>query len=289
MSSSQQSLPGFKTLLFGDSGDGKTHVIRTLLRSGIQPLVLATEPGMRALARCDNPTCPVCKSVPADAGPIPWAYVPPSSGDIATLIQQSEWVNTRDQKFLCAINDTTRSKTYNQFTEVLKHIERFVDSGGKDWGPVPSWNTDRALVLDGLTSLGDMAMDLFCGRRPLYDKPDYMIAQRSIKSLIVYLTCQVRCHVIVIAHLDAGEDSMGRPKGTVLTVGRKLSPDLPRLFDDMPLAYREADKFRWSTSKFGMTSKGRNLPIKDAMDPDFGPIVESWKRAGGSIQKTEVV
>ena len=79
---------------------------------------------------------------------------------------------------------------------------------------------------------------------------------------------------------------MGRPKGTVLSVGRKLAPDLPRLFDDMPFAYRETDKFFWSTSKFGMESKGRNLPIKDAMAPDFGAIVESWKRAGGVIAPT---
>ena len=286
MSNSQQlALPGFKTLLFGASGDGKTHAIRTLQRAGITPLVLATEPGMRALAPCDNPGCAVCKETRA-APPIPWTYVPPTAGDLGILLKQAELINTRDQKFLCSINDTARAGNYNQFSQVLRQVENFTDSTGRSWGSVPTWNTDRALVVDGLSSLGDMAMDLFVGRRPLYDKSDYQVAQRVVKNLVVYLTCQVRCHVVLIAHLDSGEDSMGRPKGTVLSVGRKLAPDLPRLFDDMPFAYRETDKFFWSTSKFGMESKGRNLPIKDAMAPDFGASVESWKRAGGVIAPT---
>lgn len=280
-------LPGFKTLLFGDSGDGKTHAIRSLLRQGLTPIVLATEPGMRALAKCDNAACAVCAGVPAAAPAIPWAYVPPTAGDLGILIEQATLVNTRDQKFLCSINDTQRSKNYNQFTLVLKTLEKFVDSTGKEWGNVAQWSTDRVLVIDGLSSLGDMAMDLFTGRRPLYDKSDYQVAQRAIKNLVVYLTCQVRCHVVLIAHLDSGEDIMGRPKGTVFSVGRKLAPELPRLFDDMPFAYRKGDKFFWSTATFGMASKGRNLPIKEDMAPDFGAIVESWKRAGGQITPTE--
>ena len=284
------ALPGFKTLLFGDSGDGKTHAIRTLLRHGITPLVLATEPGMRALARCDMPTCNVCKTVTADAPAIPWTYVAPTGGDLATLQQQAEWINTRDQKFLCNINDTTRNKNYNQFSVILRSLENFIDNTGKSWGNIASWNTDRCFVLDGLTSTGEMAMDLFCGRRPLYDKPDYMIAQQAVLNLIKFLTCQVRCPVVVVGHLDGGqEDAMGRGgKGNVMAPGRKLAPQLPRLFDDMPFAYRETDKFYWSTAKFGIMSKGRNLPIKDAMAPDFGAIVESWKRAGGVIAATEV-
>lgn len=279
-------LPGFKTLLFGDSGDGKTHVVRSLLRAGVQPIVQATEPGMRALAACDNPACSVCKGVPAGAT-IPWNYIAPNGGDLDVLKQQVEWIGTRDQKFLCNINDTNRAKSFTQYATLVKNLENFVDSEGKSWGPVHSWGTDRAYVLDGLTEVGTFAMDLFVGRRPLYDKSDYQVAQRIVLNT-VKLLIGLRCHVIILAHLDAGEDVLGRPKSTVLSVGKKLAPELPRLFDDMPFAYREGDKFFWSTAKFGITSKGRNLPIKDAMNPDFGAIVESWKRAGGQITPTEV-
>lgn len=284
------SLPGFKTLLYGDSGDGKTHALRTLLAHGITPFVQATEPGMRALARCVNAECPVCKSVPASAAPIPYNYVAPG-GDLAALTQQAGWVSEKDQKFLCNINDGTRKTTYGQFSTILRNMENFTDSTGKAWGNVGSWGTDRAYVLDGLTGAGDMAMDLFAGRRPLYDKPDYQVAQSLVQGLVEFLTCQIRCHVVIVGHLDGGqEDVMGRSgmTGNVMAPGRKLAPQLPRLFDDMPFAYREGDKFYWSTAKFGVKSKARNLRIADKLVPDFGPIVESWKRAGGRIQPTEV-
>lgn len=283
----QLALPGFKTLLFGDSGDGKTHVIRTLLRHGITPIVQATEPGMRALAPCDNPACAVCKDT-RGTPPIPWSYIAPVGGDIKALIQQASEVSRFDQKALCNIVDNQRSKNYDQFSQLLKNFETFTDAGGKSWGAPLTWATDRCYVLDGLTQAGTMAMNLFAGRRPLYDKPDYQIAQKILLEFIKLLTCGMRAHVVVIAHVDFGEDVMGRPKGTVLAPGRKLAPELPALFDDMVLATREGDKFAWTTSKFGMQAKGRNLPYKDGMVPDFGAIVESWKRAGGQIQPTEV-
>lgn len=283
------SLPGFKCLLYGDSGDGKSHSLRTLLAHGITPLVQATEPGMRALSRCVNAECPVCRGVPASAPAIPYNYVAPG-GDLGALRQQAGWVGDKDQKFLCGIVDGTRNKTYGQFSAILANMENFIDSTGKAWGNVGTWGTDRAYVLDGLTGAGDMAMDLFAGRRPLLDKPDYQIGQGLVQSMMEFLTCQTRCHVVVIGHLDGGqEDVMGRSglTGNVMAPGRKLAPQLPRLFDDMPFAYREGDKFYWSTAKFGVKSKARNLRIGDKLPPDFGAIVESWKRAGGVIVPTE--
>ena len=284
----RQGLPGFKVLNLGDSGAGKTHVIRTLLGAGIQPFVLATEPGMRSLAPCDNPACPVCKDT-RNAPVIPWAYVTPTPGDISTLIGQAELINTKDLKFLCNVNDTTRSTQYTQFIDVLRLIEKFRDDTGKSWGPVHSWNTDRALVLDAWTSLTPMAMDMFCGKRPAYDKSDYQIAQRALENLATLLTCQIRCHVIVIAHPEREFDEVtGQVRLTVSTVGQKLAPKLPRLFDDVITSKRSGTTFVWSTAETNAIGKARNLPIKDGIVPDYRPMVESWKRAGGVIAPTAV-
>lgn len=282
------TLPGFKVLNLGDSGSGKTHAIRTLLAVGIQPLVLATEPGMRSLSPCDNPACGVCKDT-RQYPPIPWAYITPTPGDIDTLIAQAELINSRDLAFLCAIKDTTRNKQYTQFVDVLKLIKNFVDSTGKSWGPVHSWNTDRALVLDAWTSLTPMAMDMFCGKRPAYDKSDYQIAQRALENLATMLTCQVRCHVIILAHPEKEYNEVtGQVTLTVSTVGQKLAPKLPRLFDDVPTSLRAGTKFTWSTAETNIIGKGRNLPIAAGLAPDYRPIVASWQRAGGVIEKTEV-
>lgn len=281
------NLPGFKTLGIGDAGSGKTHAVRTLLRHGIQPLVLATEPGMRALSPCDNLACAICRDTRA-LPPIPWAYVPGSTANPEILIQQAEAINTRDLGALCKIIDPNR-KDYDQFVQVLKLAMRdFVDFSGKSWGPVQKWGTDRCLVLDSGTELGFMAMNMFCGKRPAYDRPDYQIAQRAIYNFVQFLTAQVRCHVYFTWHPEREyNDATGGVRLTVSTVGQKLAPQLPRMFDDVFIAKRNGDKFEWSTAEVLSEGKGRNLPIKAGITPDFGQIVESWKRAGGKIEPTQ--
>ena len=285
------SLPGFKELLVGDSGTGKTHAVRSLLGTGVQPILLATEPGFRSLAPCDNPACSICGPLNSEnrkAPPIPYAYIAPNGGSIDIQIEMANNIATKNQSQLANISDSKRKDDFAQFVRVLEWLKTPVDMKGVTYGPVTSWANDRCLVLDGVSSLGDMAMDLFAGRRPLYDKPDYQVAQRAIKQLMVFLTMQVSCPVIVIAHVGRGEDSLeGRNKITVNTVGQKLAPELPRMFDDMIHAEREGTNFTWSTATSGANAKGRNIPIKAGMRPDFGVIVTSWKKAGGMIVPSE--
>ena len=59
------SIPGFKMLLLGETGRGKTHSIRTLLDAGVTPFVVFTEQGMDTLA-----------DLPPDA--CHWHYIPPA-------------------------------------------------------------------------------------------------------------------------------------------------------------------------------------------------------------------
>lgn len=280
------SLPGIKDWLIAESGSGKTHSLRTLLKAGVQPLVLATEPGMRSLAPCDNPKCDICATTKGKP-PIPWAYVAPAPGDIDTQIANAALINTRDLKFLCNIADSNRA-AYNQFGDVLKLIKEFKDSDGKSWGPVHKWNTDRCLVLDSWSGMGPMAMNMFCGKRPAYDKPDYQIGQKALFSFYQMLFTQLRCHVIILGHVERGYAESGTTtKLTVNTLGQKLAPDLPPLADDFIFAERKGDKFTWSTASPNVVTKARNLPLRDDLAPDFAPAIESWKRAGGIIVPTE--
>lgn len=281
------SLPGFKELVVGDAGNGKTHVIRTLLSHSILPLVLATEPGMRALSLCETPGCSICAST-EQFGPdaIPWAYVDSTAGDIDTLIKQANDVNTKTLKMLCNIEDNQR-RDYNQFGQVLQLTKEFVDHTGKSWGLVSKWNTDRAFVLDAATELGYMAMNMYVGRRPVYDKPDYQVAQRMVYNYLHLVTNSLRCHVVILGHPDKQyNEAAGVTTTTLQSVGQKLSPQLPRKFDDVIIAKRVGDKYSWSTAELNSEGKGRNLPVKAGMTPDFGQVVAGWKRAGGKIEAT---
>jgi AAA domain-containing protein len=281
------SLPGFKEMIIADAGAGKTHVIRTLLAYGITPYVLATEPGTRSLELCENPGCNVCqKTQEFPQGSIPWAYVDSSAADIDLLIKQADDVNTKTLKMLCNIEDNQR-KGYNQFGQVLRLTKEFVDHKGVSHGSPSQWNTDRAFVLDAVTELGYMAMNMYVGRRPVYDKPDYQVAQRMVYNYLHLLTNSLRCHVIVLGHLDKQfNEASGVTTQTVQSVGQKLSPQLPRKFDDVIVAKRVGDKYTWSTAELNSEGKGRNLPTKAGMPQDFGLVVEGWKRAGGVIEPT---
>ena len=220
--------------------------------------------------------------------PIPYVYIPPSSASLAILKEQAMNIMTKDQAALARINDTKRKDDFNAMLSVYNAMDAFIASDGVNYGAVQDWNTDRCLVVDGLSSLGDMAMDMYVGRRSLYDKPDYQIAQRVVKSFVQLLTMKLRCHVVLIAHVDRGFDALGAAnKITAMTVGQKLAPDLPRFFDDMIIAERDGTKFTWSTATTGAISKGRNLPYKTDMVPSFVPVVNSWKKAGGIIVPTE--
>ena len=282
------TLPGLKDWLIGESGSGKTHAIRTLLRTEVQPFVLFTESGMRSLAPCDSPTCLICKDTRAKPS-IPWAFVAPSPGDVDTQIAMAELINTKDQAFLSGMRDTNR-KAYSQFVDVLKQIKNFTDSTGKSWGSVHAWNTDRCLVVDSWSGLGPMAMNLFCGKRPNYDKPDYGIAQKALLNFWQMLALQLRCHVIVLGHVERGLSEGGVVlKQTVSTIGRALAPDLPKDADDFIYADRvEGSKFKWSTASPSVVTKARNLALSDNLLPDFGPAIVSWKKAGGVIVPTTV-
>lgn len=282
------SLPGLKDWLHGESGTGKTHVIRTLLRTKVQPLVLFTEPGMRSLSPCDNPACAICADT-RTAPSIPWMYVPGAPGGIDTQIEAAELINTRDQAFLSGMKDNNR-KAYSQFVDVLKGIKNFTDSTGKVWGPVHQWNTDRCLIVDSWSGLGPMALNLFCGKRPNYDKPDYGIAQKALFNFWQMLALQVRCHVIIIAHTERGMTETGVGlKLTVNTIGRALAPDLPRDADDFIFAERiDGTKFKWSTASPSAVTKARNLPLSDSLPANFAPAIASWVKAGGIIVPTEI-
>jgi hypothetical protein len=195
-------------------------------------------------------------------------------------------VNTKNLKMLCNIEDGQR-RDYNQFGEVLKLTKRFIDHKGVDHGDPTTWNTDRAFVLDAVTELANMAMAMYVGKRPVYDKPDYQVAQRMVYNYIHLLTNTFRCHVIILSHPDPiFNEAIGATKLMMQTIGNKLSPQLPRKFDDVIVAKRIGTDYRWSTAELNAEGKGRNLPTKADLTPDFGQVVEAWKRGGGVIEPT---
>lgn len=265
------NLPGVNVLLLGASGSGKTYSIRTLIAKGITPFCVFTEPGFEVLG-----------DIPQDK--LHWHYIKPADQDWASMISSAEKINQLSFESLTKLTDINK-KSYGQFIDLLRTLNNFkCDRDGKEYGDVCKWGTDRCLVLDSLSGVNIMAMNLVVGSKPVKHQGDWGVAMDNLERLVQKLCIDTSCHFVLIAHAERETDEvMGGSKIMAATLGRKLAPRLPRFFSDVVLADKQGAKFTWSTAAVGADLKVRNLPIADGLPQDFGQIIDSWKKQGGTI------
>lgn len=270
-----QPTPGFNVLLEGMTGSGKTHAIRTLVEAGITPFVIATEPGIVS----------TLGDIPADK--LHWKYIAPAQVSWSDMLDNAKKINSMSFESLTKLPSMGKEK-YGQFLEVVSTCANFVcDRDGKSYGSVDSWGTDRCLVLDSLSGLNLMAMDLVVGAKPVKAPGDWGVAMDNLERFINRCTCGVSCHFVLTAHLERERDEVtGGTTVTVSTLGQKLAPKIPRFFDDVIQCKQEGGNFTWNTQSGQAALKTRHLPIAEKLPPDFRQIVEAWKKRGGTITPT---
>lgn len=269
-------IPGPKILLMGDSGTGKSYSIRSLIKAGITPFVEATEQNaIQAL-----------KDLPDGAWHYRFRSPQPDQG-FTQVFDMASKINTLSYENLTKVSDPFK-QAHNKFLDVVADMNKFVcDCHGKDWGAVSSWGTDRAIVVDGLSGLSDMAMALVVGNKPVRSQPDWGVAQNALRMFLNPFTNQIKCTGIIVAHMDREKDEItGGTTITVKTLGQKLGPDLPRMFSDVIRARREGDKFYWDTADSQATVVARHIRIASNLEASFVPLIEKWKQMGGSITAT---
>lgn len=275
----QYSIPGFNVMLLGESGTGKTFSIRTLRGTGVTPFIIFTEPGMRTLS--DVP-CP----------DLHWHYIVPAKPDLAAMRSAAQNVNNAiDLEALTKMKNWSK-KEYTQWLEIFNTLVDFrCDRCGVRFGSVDDWQTDRAIVIDSLSGLSTMAMDLAAGSKPVKSPADWGTAMSQIENLLNRLCGATQCHFILTGHLERERDEVtGGISLMASTLGQRLAPKLPRNFDDVVMAKRDASKntFSWSTAEPNVALKGRNLSASPALQPSFTSVVTSWKAAGGTLIPTPV-
>lgn len=270
----RSAIPGVNVLMIGATGTGKTTSIKTLVAKGITPFCIFLEPEDGVI------------DLPRDK----WHshYIAPASANWSDMIDSAEKINQFNYDLLAKMTDINK-RSYGQFVEVLKSLNNFkCDHDGKTYGDVCTWGTDRALVIDSLSGLNIMAMNLMVGSKPVKSQSDWQVAMDNLERLIQKLCTDTHCHFILTAHSERETDEvMGGSKIMVSTLGRKLAPKIPRFFSDVVLADRQGSKFTWSTAAAGADLKARNLPIADGIPPTFATIIEAWQKRGGIIESAE--
>lgn len=269
--------PGLNEMLVGATGTGKTYALRTLLDAGLEVFILATEPGIASTLGDTDPER------------MHWHYIAPAAPGLDSLLDSATKINTMSMKGLANMTDINKSK-YSQFLEVLTTLANFKDDRtGKEYGSVESWDTDRVIVIDSLSGLNVMAMDLVVGAKPVKSMSDWGIAMDNLERLIMTLCTAVRAHFILTAHLEREQDEVtGAIKLMAGTLGKKLGPRLPRFFDDVIQCTKSDDgkTWLWATQTLNVDTKTRNLPYSEKIIPTFKPVIETWRAKAGRSTAT---
>jgi hypothetical protein len=277
-------LPGVNVLLEGPGGTGKTHALGTLVdygaKHGLEVFYAGLESGMESLMGywTDKGL-----SIPEN---LHWhvlnMQVAAGTG-FDHLLKRAQEVGSMTQDALHKIQDHTRSQRNFMEQFIKKVLINFEDQRtGKTFESMKAWGPNRALAIDGLTGLGRIAMSLVIGNKPVRSQADWGIAQDTVEPLINMLCDGVKCHFILLAHIEREVDQItGGTKVTVSSLGRALAPKLPSMFSDVILTVRNGKVWTWSTANPMADLKTRNLEYAENIPPDFSLILNKWQSRGG--------
>jgi hypothetical protein len=279
----QTIIPGGSTLLMGPPGTGKTTAITTFIEAGIETFVLITDPnGEESLLDAMEE-----KKLPLDL--LHWNYVSAASPSWDTLKDMSKVITSLSYEAVTKIKSGIKKDDYQQFYKLLSICANFkCQRTNKEYGPIDKWGPDKAFVVDSLSGMNTMSMDMTIGAKPAAHQGEWMIAMNAEERLIKKFCSDLQCFFVLIAHIQPAVDAIiGRKTLMVDALGTKLAPKLPKDFSDIVLAVREGTTFSWSTAATGVDLKARTLPLKDKLPPDFGQFVDAWKRRTALVTTKE--
>lgn len=264
--------PGTNVLLLGPPGTGKTHALSTYADSGLELFVIFLEPGLESLKAAW-----VDKNLPIPPN-VHWHYLEPRTRSFADMQTMADKVGRLDLKALANYKDIVRGQ-YNRFEALYGVLNNFTcQRTGASFGSVEKWTNQRVIAIDGLTGIGDAAMEMMTGDKPVRDKPDYGIAQTNIMNLIHKLTTGCPCHFALVAHPDRQIDEvLGGVKLMPGTPGKAIQGIISQPFSDVILTKREIASWWWDTADSSADLKTRNLPILSKIPPNFGTIINKWR------------
>lgn len=250
-------------LTLGPIGTGKTYALRTFLEAEIDLAVLSLEPGIAATLG------------DTDDKHVHWHYIKPGNIPWDVLQDGASLLNRLPiDAVIKASQSGANKQEYNQFLEVYASCAEFkCDRCGKNLGAVDSWGEDMAFAIDGMTGLSRMAMQCVAGAAPIRTQPQWYAAQGLIENFLVKCTGDLSCSFVLISHIDREIDEVrGGQILTVQTLGRKLAPKIPPMFDEVIYTRREGSRFLWSTTDADIDLKSRRLPFSNEIAPTYAQL-----------------
>lgn len=273
-------------LNLGDIGSGKTTSLVTLALAGLDVFVIITEPtGLDSLLDAfETNKAPIEK--------LHYKVITPARAEFGDLLEQAKRVSVMDYESLSK-QKPQGNRQQSKFLELVASCKDFTcDRTGKAFGSISNLPDTAAFCVDSFSGVSLMAWDLTVGDKVSAHQGEWGVAMNMLSKLVNSWTSNLNCFFVLTSHLEMETDELtGARKQMVSTLGKKLAPTIPRFFSEAVISYREGQSFYWSTDMMGVTLKKRSLPLGSKLKPDYGPIVEAYKKRkqlaqGGSQPQT---
>jgi len=225
-------------LLMGPINTGKTDSIATLLEAGLEVFVIVAEAnGLDSLL--DS-----CKRRKLSTEHLHWRYIPPATPNLDAIELMAKRISDLSFADLSNLKQGIGKEDTRQFMELLSAFKNFVDDkDGTPYGSVFSFDDSKALVIDSMTGINMMAMDLTIGMKPTASEGEWGVAMNLQLKTIQLLTSSLKCFFVLTAHI--GKEPAETDGGTVIK------------------------DFRWSSFSPNVDLKARAFPISDDIRPSF--------------------
>lgn len=268
---------GFKTIVMGAPGAGKTSAVPTLLKLGFKVYGLFTEQGIGNLLKA----CRMHGVTDDELARLYYAYVPPGVTSFNQLQKSSKAIQLATE---FGKMENTDRKQYGQFIQVINLLNDFVDQHGVSHGSVESLTCGSVLFVDGMSNLARMAMQLTVGAKPVKTLQEWGVAIESLENLENQITT-IKAPFVLLTHIEREVDEVSRNVYvTVAALGSKYPIRIGRNYHDVIMAEQKAGEFTWSTTSKEAQLKGTYLPIAAGMKQDFRPLVCQWLMDNGLVK-----
>lgn len=275
-----KSVGGPKILLNGEAGTGKTHSLGTLVdwaqENKLEVFYLDIENSLETLLgfwKDKGKEVPPC---------LHWHQLKTAPVGLQQMLKGAKDTGDFTYEMLTKLVDPNRGQN-NAFWGILNSMMDFPDDRtGQKYGPVDKFTSQRVFILDSFTELSNAAAKMVVGAKPTMAPPEYGVAQNHLMNFLRLCTQATAMTFVMTSHPTRDKDEIsGAVKTTIKTIGTAIQPEIPPLFSEVIYTVREADKFYWDTASYGVVSKTRSLGYKSKLDPNFKPIMDTWKTRGG--------
>jgi hypothetical protein len=195
-----------KMLVLGDSGNGKTGAVASLLDAGLKIRALDFDNGLSVIK----------------------GYVKDK-----TKLKNMHYITLKDEMTLQAARIGIKKAA--AFQRAMDALDGKKDMWGEDFGPLTSWGEDVVLLVDSLSMMGRSSLQMVMQANAKgFAAPEiqhYGTAMENLEKFLDIVTSNaVKCHVLINTHTTSIE---GTAKLFPEALGSKLPPKVGKFFDNM--------------------------------------------------------